>query len=368
MKNKFLLLTIGFALFVGCDSRYTDEEYFNGNISIIEDTVSSIQYLPTNQLVLNGTNYGFISVYDSLMFFMNPKLKNHSFHVFNINTKEEIGMFCNRGNGPEEIIACPPISQFIENKNADLRTFLFAINEEKLFIWNITQSLIENTTVFDSIIPFDWMDKNNGACYNNLYLIDKNKILAGVNTLPLNETEATLPFYQIREIPSNNLLRTIPIYKKQVKISKDAIILPECVLSSHDAVKPDGRKIAQAMRHLPQLNIVNIENGEVLGFRLDKKDSFDTFRRGTKIKNYFHGIQADNHYIYAAFGEYNLEDENQQICTLYIFNWDGSLIKKIKTDIHFRGIWLDTCKKRMYFTSTDSDDIFYLNTGQIIQQ
>ena len=104
MRNSYFKLTIGCILFFGCESQYVDEDYFCGNIQTINDTVSTVQYLSTTPLSLNGANYGFMSTFDSLILFMNPKLRDYSFNIFNINTKEEIGMFCNRGNGPEEII------------------------------------------------------------------------------------------------------------------------------------------------------------------------------------------------------------------------------------------------------------------------
>ena len=66
------------------------------------------------------------------MFFMNPKLPDRFYNIFNINTGEEIGTFCNKGGGPEEATAVGPISQFFEREN-ELKTLLFAPNESSFF-------------------------------------------------------------------------------------------------------------------------------------------------------------------------------------------------------------------------------------------
>ena len=50
------------------------------------------------------------------MFFLNSKLPDRFYNIFNINTGEEIGTFCNKGGGPEEAAAFGPIFNFLKKE------------------------------------------------------------------------------------------------------------------------------------------------------------------------------------------------------------------------------------------------------------
>ena len=79
-----------------------DSLFFNGEIQTIKDSGKETKKVALKPVFLDGANFGYIAVYDSLMFFMNPKLPDRFYNIFNINTGEEIGTFCNKGSGPEE--------------------------------------------------------------------------------------------------------------------------------------------------------------------------------------------------------------------------------------------------------------------------
>ena len=139
-----------------------DTAYFNGKIQTIEDSIKDTKKATLKILPLDGANFGWLSTYDSLMFFMNPKLPDRFYNIFNIDTGKEIGTFCYRGSGPGEVAALGPIFHFFKEKG-DLKTLLFAPNEEKLFIWNITQSIKRDTTVMDKQISYPWREENGVA-------------------------------------------------------------------------------------------------------------------------------------------------------------------------------------------------------------
>ena len=56
----------------GCD----DSTYFNGKIRIIEDNSKAVKKVSLKNVILNGANFGYIAVYDSLMFFLNSDRKS----------------------------------------------------------------------------------------------------------------------------------------------------------------------------------------------------------------------------------------------------------------------------------------------------
>ena len=54
---------------ISCSEKYDDNKYFNGDIRKIEDNSGVVRKIALKSVVLNGPNYGYIALYDSLMFF-----------------------------------------------------------------------------------------------------------------------------------------------------------------------------------------------------------------------------------------------------------------------------------------------------------
>ena len=351
---------------IGCHEKHDDSLFFYGEIQTIKDSGKETKKVALKPVFLDGTNFGYIAVYDSLMFFMNPKLPDRFYNIFNINTGEEIGTFCNKGGGPEEATAVGPISQFFEREN-ELKTLLFAPNEEKLFVWNITQSIARGTTIMDRVIPFAWRDENMGACYNEMYLQDDNTLLARVDPVPLSDDEATLLFYQKRTLDTNEALKNYSIYKQAIK-EGEASLISEAYFASADAFKPDGTKAVQVMGHLQQLNILDFETEQVVGYRMEGGESFSALREKTNIKNYYVEVQADDNYIYALYWGKDRwgMSEIPYINTIHVFDWHGRLVQKVETDYDIDKMFLDTVRNRLYITRPKADDIFYLNLDEVV--
>ena len=93
---------------------------------------------------------------------------------------------CNKGGGPEEAAAFGPIFQFFKKGN-DLKTLLFAPHEGKLFIWNITQSITQGSTIIDKVTiktPINKVTVNE---------VDKNKT-ERITLHTLNVLLSAIPF------------------------------------------------------------------------------------------------------------------------------------------------------------------------------
>ncbi|MFS3008031.1 BF3164 family lipoprotein [Bacteroides thetaiotaomicron] len=366
VKTISYLLILSLYFCTSCHEN-NDSTYFNGEIRYIEDNIKNFENIKLKPVALNGANYGWMAVYDSLMFFMNPKLSDRFFNVFNVDTGKEIGTFCNKGGGPDEVFSIGPIFQLFTEEN-DLKTLLFAPNEEKLLIWNITQSIRQGKTVLDKIIPYAWRIENKGACYNEMFLLDKNTLIAKVDAFPINDEEATLPFCQKRTVDTNKCLQSYSIYKQAIKNDK-ASIISEAFFSSNDAFKPDGTKIVQAMIHLPQLNIIDVQTGKVVGYRLKDNVDFTIFEGKKEIKDYYVRLQVDDNYIYVMYwGKVPWErNEIPFINTVYVFDWNGKMLRKMVTDHAINGMWIDTVRNRLYTTEPTTDDVFYCDLDTILK-
>lgn len=356
-----LMLDICLCVCISCHKN-DDSIYFYGDIQVVEDNIANIETVELKKVNLEGANYGWFSVYDSLMIFMNPKLKDHFYQIFNVDTGMEIGTFCERGGGPNEVTAVNPISQFFKENN-ELKTMLFAPNEEELLIWNITQSIKQSKTVMDKIIPYTWKTENEGACYNPLFVLNKNILLAKVGVIPIGDDDATLPIYQKRTVNTNKCLENYFIYKQSIKNSESRI-MPENFFYSNDAIKPDGTKIVQAMLHLPQLNIIDVQTGSIVGYRLDDNVDFSVFKGRKEIKNYYGRLHVDDDYIYVlyrgrALGEKNKTQENNIV---YVFDWKGKLVQKIALNHTVNELWVDMTRNRLYITEPITDNVFYCDS------
>ena len=235
-----------------------------------------------------------------------------------------------------------------------------------MFIWNITQSITQGSTIIDKVIPYTWRNENGGACYNEMYLQNNNVLLARVDPFPINDADATLLFYQKRTLDTNKALKNYAIYKQTIK-NREAPIIPEDFFASADAFKPDGTKIVQVMGHLPQLNILDFETGQVVGYRMEGGDDFSVFQGKKNIKNYYVEVQADDNYIYALYwgrdrwGMYEIPCVN----TIHVFDWYGRLVQKLETDYDIDKMFLDTVRNRLYVTRPKSDDVYYLDLDEV---
>lgn len=129
----YTLLVICSCVSTGCQ-KSNEDECFNGDIHQIRDTIDRVETVKLQSVFLDGANYGTPFVYDSLIIFMNPKLTDHFYNVFNINTGQEIGAFCNKGGGPDEFYSLSLIYQLFKEKN-ELKALLFEAHKEKILIW-----------------------------------------------------------------------------------------------------------------------------------------------------------------------------------------------------------------------------------------
>ncbi len=355
-----------FFIFFGSCKKNSDNTYFSGEILPIDSDIKQVKNMVLKPLQLEGAYFGIIAAYDSLMFFMNNKLPNHFFNVFNINTGEEIGTFCNRGGGPGEVAAISPIYQFFKEDDA-LKTLLYAPNENELLIWNITRSLEKGTTVLDTIIPYPLDIENQGAFYDYIFRQDENTLFTNVQSIPLNDEEATLPFYQKRTVYDNRLLKNYSIYKNTIR-NEDASIIPEAFLSSNDVYKADGSRIIQFMLHLAQLNIIDTETGKVIGYRMLGSPDFSFFEKEKRlVNNYYLRARADDQYIYASYwgkeswGPFEIPSVN----TIHVFDWNGKWLYELITDQPIHEMWLDKVRNRLYTTNVATDEVFYLDLNEI---
>jgi hypothetical protein len=242
----FIIVILGI---FACCNKNKDSYYFDGDIRYIDNNGTVVKNVESKSVRLDGIQSGMIAVYDSLLICWNPEFSNHFFYVVNLDSGNEIGFFCEKGQGPREAISVNCIYQIFRKGN-DIYTFLWAYNESRLFLWNISQSVERGMTVYDTIVPYD---KNR---YFFLFYQPEDILFVNRPSDILNREEVTTPFYEKRSVYTKEVLQDYPVYKKKSVKNRDAGLL-EHFFYTWDVIKPDGTKIVQAMRDLPQINIID---------------------------------------------------------------------------------------------------------------
>ena len=105
MKIKIILfITMLSGLVTNCNKN-DDKDIFNGSIHYINPDDAIAKNVVSQQVPLTGDHTGMIAVYDSLLVCWDPSYQSHLVDVFNIDTGKEIGYFCERGQGPQEVLS-----------------------------------------------------------------------------------------------------------------------------------------------------------------------------------------------------------------------------------------------------------------------
>ena len=144
--------------------------------------------------------------------------------------------------------------------------------------------------------------------------------------------------------------------------------MPEFFFYSNDAIKPDGTKIVQAMSNIPQLNIVSLDGGEIIGYRIAGGDDFSIFQTDKEIKTYFLRVHADDNFIYAGYWgkEKWMPNEIPYVNLIYVFTWHGELVKRIRLDCDYDNFYSDPVLNRLYLTRPKNDEILYIELADIL--
>ncbi|MDR2423648.1 MAG: hypothetical protein LBD59_02850, partial [Prevotellaceae bacterium] len=310
------------------------------------------------------------AVYDSLLFFHISKLPDHFYIVFNLKTGKELGYFCPKGHGPNELRNLSPIYRLYMD-SGDLKTFLAAPDNFKLVEWNISKSIETGKTVWD-FIPYDWRkDHEMEFPHSFIFKLNDREFVGNIKSLCLNLdencTKATLLSLEKRTIHTNTRLMEYTIYKKMLNRSDSYRFF-----DAHTCTKSDGSKIVQFMTHLWQINVVNLETGEIAGYRKRHTPDYaylsnfpDVYE---KLPYYFiSGAVVNDHYIFIKNKNgTTLEDENGN-CIVYVFDWNCNLIKKLKLgdDMNSTSIFLDKVNNLLYTYHWENEKIFCYDLNSV---
>ena len=175
----------------------------------------------------------------------------------------------------------------------------------------------------------------------------------------------SLPYFQKRTIYTDELLQEYPIYKTE-KIQAEKVPL----LATWDVIKPDGSKVVQVMKYLPQINILDVHTGNIICYRMKNHTAFSLLKSDFLPENkeiYYDSVHADDNYIYASYWGKYLGDSYTSHASnfIHVFDWHGKQLYELITDRVFTYIWLDPVRNRLYTTDLETDEVFYLDMTEL---
>lgn len=352
-----------------------DKECFNGEICIVNNSVSA-KTVQCTALSIDGVYSGPVFVYDSLLFYYPMNRTSSSFYeIYNLKDLTLMGRFCNKGGGPDELLAATTITHFYK-EDGDLKVLLYGGNEKKIREWNVSKSLSEGKTIFDRDCTFGWDVDGHVTVYNNLFRLNKDTVFVVTPSVPitLDQELISLPVYEKRSVETNKKVQSYPIFKKypennNVNVnSLYNILSPERFLTSFYCIKPDLTKVVQALMFMPQINILDLESGLVKGYRTNAAVDFSIFKRNIEKVDYcYTSVAANDEFIYALYwGEKITDDEEEKNpCVVHVFNWNGNLVNKIDLGVYINQITLDETNNLLYGREYNSDYVYMFDLDEL---
>ena len=355
----FIILTTYVLLFMSCKRNYN---YLNGEI-ITVNIPEKTDTLYGKTITLDGVYTGKIFAYDSLIIFMSKNTPIYQMSVYSLSSMKQIGSFCQYGNGPNESRFFTHYNQYKED-DTGLHLWMNMNNYLKLSCINISQSIIEQRSIFDSTkIDIVWRNHFDVPFLRTFVLNNDTCIVKNQSMDKFSKSIDYIPgAYHLYSIKTKEIIKTYTLFNNPIinKRTGNKRPLPkEVYLGSTDAIKPDRSKIAMLMWHMGQFNILNIETGEITGYRLSETPDFNSliYVNPYDFVDYFDLISVDDDYIYASYCGQKNTPNPVPYNRILIFNWDGNFINSFYTDNIVSHMTVDPVNKILYIL--DIEDVLH---------
>lgn len=366
-----IVLLLNLLLMPSC-SKSVDGEFFNGTIKDILEPLSN-ECLKGNRLVIEDIYTGNMGAFDTLIFFFSNKYPDDYMSMFNTYTGNNLGFYCPKGGGPDDFYSISNMEQFVV-ENESVKLWINDFNKNKISLLNLSNSATTHHTELDDVIDFGWRSSPYDTPFNFIFVCG-DKLLYKNSPIfnSVCESNYTPSKYSLYDHKNKRIVREYELYKQPV-YNLNKIIENGDYLHSIDRIKPDNKKIAMGMWMFPQINILDIETGELKGFRINKDIDFNyVINTHKKLRLYYKAISVDDTYIYAlysdAFIEDGLEGYRAPANKIHIFDWNGNFVRKITLDQKILAMTLDPVRKYLYCINTE-DIIYYydLSSSMILSE
>jgi hypothetical protein len=345
---------------MGCSEK---TPVFNGEIFPVEDC-RTVESLKGTKIDLDDMHTGYMSAFDSLMVFVSDKFPDYYMYVYSLNSKKRIVSLIGKGNGPDEFRTFSHAEQYrVENNRINLWGYDC---DGRFYSLNLTGSIQNDKTLLDTVIRHNWMEKHISS-FGYMYMLDNGKFLMKNNAeeyYGYEERNVTTLTYYLYHQTTDNKLEDYQLYNR-FPFKDQNPFWANMLFLSFDRLKPDKSKIAMGMERLSQINILDLETGNLKGFRLKNTPDFgdipltnESIRN--RIKFYYTDLCVSDNHIYTLYADAFLEDIETypfQSKWVHIYDWDGNFIKKLELEHVASQIAFDYVNNLLY-TYNENDEIY----------
>lgn len=281
-----------------------------------------------------------IIVADSALVLKTSNSLNHNqFHIYNLSSGQHIGSCVRRGRGPGELIS-PVLSGTFSDKGHGRSLYIFALNDNAAFGLDISGSDAEQDMPLFKIggLPSGTL---NALPYRDSMHCIKKPQWSGIDYSICNRT--------------GEILRTFNVYGD--------VSGTNCFdkLSSADIIMPGGSSLAMAMCFLPQINFLDLENGDrrtvvLPGRHVSWTDIMIGENDDKKV--YYTSICGDTEYLFALyFGvPFDTWVKGSGTPHIHIFDWNGNFLCDLSLDEKIKAI---SCDSNKCIYGVDQNDRIY---------
>lgn len=365
MKTVLYISAFALLSLLGCKSH---DEHFTGDIHRVDIDVQDIMggkdfpvvHLSPVMQTQNNTE-GFL-VCDSLAFFMNYVSGDGFIDVYNIYTKEKIGGYIRRGHARNEFVSISPFS-VLYKENGDLKSLTNAPNENRYFIWNITESLKRGKDSIESLSVQRWRESYN--CPPQILAKFSDSLMVGT-TASVRDGDGELlscPGIHIMNYRNGDNIKTIRPFDNPIANDRSTL-LSERFFSGATRVNLDTKKLITAYYYLPIISVVDLETTKVTGYLLGESLDYSIFDTDmTTAKKCFTRITSSDKHIYALWNGKGISDKSMVdgFNTIIILDWDGNLVEVARTDKNVHNIYYDQFSGKLYGCNEKEAMMYQIN-------
>lgn len=356
MRISNILLYVIVVMLCSC-GKVVEQDFFIYSLSEVD--LCKSEYLLLEDTIISSSTFPMSYIVDSLMISMDRAGQEFIFSVTDLYSDETLGLFGRRGRSFNELIDCLPVMDVYRNSKGELCSDLFSYRDGRLFIWNISESLMKGTDSYDRIIELNNVEEEYP--FLSLYRLDEMSVIAKNSyQIAISDNVLKAPRYEIYNLSTGDLEKTFDIFHKVNIVTNDPIYTSKSFLGNFDCIKPDRTKLAFGMGYMPVYGILDLNTGKFKGFKIKGLKRFST-----SVRNWhFCNLVSDNSYIYALYYGHDISDPSSERLnsTLFIFDWEGNMIERYDLGHYFTE--LNLSNDTLYFMGKEGR-IYTILTSKI---
>jgi len=323
MKNT-LLVTFFIYFLCGCTSRQS-HNLFDGEIIRLNAPFDFTEIEP-EELEIDVMGGITAHVVDSFLMVLNSSESDYLISLFRLADRSRIGNYIRTGRGPNEFMGIDYDGQF-DTRSGEVKIWFGTYPENKLVLFNASQSISENKTIIDREILLDHPQTNTSK---NWFVVNDSIILAKEI---LNEKRLFVYNYQ-----DNNITTTYPLYTNKG--------LDMNIYFGATIFNIAENKWAQAMMLFDQINLYDLKtkSGKSIRMSDDNRDPEKLeVTQPFEMDLFYRDAFSAHSYFFATYlpNENNYTDIRQ-------FDWEGNLLNIFRVNKRLPYITFDEKNKNIY--------------------